>query len=65
MINILIEKNKWERVANKENCEILWINYISEDIARDYLKSRISRIPGLKELSNKKETSYYLMKSAE
>lgn len=64
-IRMIIKKRQWKEVFN-DKCDIYWTgtNLPFEEFSWA-LKARVNRIPGMTELSHKRETSYYLNKFQE
>jgi hypothetical protein len=73
VVKRLVEKNKWKYAYCNEG-DILWSSTknckpiaqtVTQQMAQVYSKMRISRIPGMRHLANKKTTSYFLSKFQE
>lgn len=72
VVRRIMEKNGWKKALNFEG-DILWsgpdnvpqAKQFTYDFAMVFLNQHISRIPGLKQIANKKETSSIMKKMRE
>lgn len=58
-----MEKNNWKKAVNFDG-DILWMGKsFTYDFAMVFLNQTISRIPGMKLLANKRETTLIMQKA--